>query len=109
MISLLLVLMLAGVSTPDGKEIFLKSKCDSCHAVSTANITAKLKNKAPDLVNVMTRHKAEWVRGFIRQSETHTPCPVVEKTMDGKKHPVSFKGTKDEEDVLIEWLGKQKK
>ena len=91
-----------------GKDVFLKYKCDTCHEVSTAGIIPKTKSKAPDLVNVTVRHEKKWIRGFIKQSEVHVSCPKVEKSQDGKLHPIKFKGDKKEEDLLIEWLDQQR-
>jgi len=108
MISFLFVLMLMGAPAPDGKEVFLNSKCNSCHTVSTADITAKTKTKAPDLADVGVRHQTDWMRKFIRQNEVHIPCPAVESSLDGKKHPIAFKGSMEEEDTLIDWLDKQR-
>lgn len=107
MITLILALMLA---TPlaDGKDVFLQYKCNNCHAVSTAGIEAKMKSKAPDLVDVTVRHPKNWVGPFIRQNDTHNPCKAVDKSLDGKKHPIKFNGTKEDEDSLVDWLDKQK-
>lgn len=106
MISLICVLFLA--SAANGQDVFLKHKCNNCHAVSTAGIEAKTKTKAPDLVNVTVRHQTTWIRKYIRQNETHAPCPAVDTSRNGKKHAIKFSGTKDEEDSLIDWLDKQK-
>lgn len=103
--SLFIILFL--MTGADGKEVFLKYKCNTCHAVSTANIEAKNKTKAPDLVDVTVRHKTDWIRKFIRQNETHTPCRAVDSSLDGTKHLLKFSGTKDEENALINWLDKQ--
>ena len=96
---------------PDGKAVFLKYKCDNCHAVSTADIVPKLKTTtAPDLVNVTVRHQKDWIRKFIHQEVGHSPCPKVDSSLDGKLHlGGKFKGDQDEEDALIEWLDQQKK
>ncbi|MBI2068517.1 MAG: c-type cytochrome [Candidatus Yanofskybacteria bacterium] len=92
----------------NGKEVFLKHKCNNCHAVSTAGIEAKTKSKAPDLVDVTVRHEKPWIRRFIRQNDVHVSCPKVDPLRDGKKHAIKFKGTQDEEDALIEWLDQQR-
>jgi cytochrome c551/c552 len=42
-------------SAADGKALFLAQKCDMCHSVPTAGITAKTKSekvKGPDIVNL---------------------------------------------------------
>ncbi len=86
----------------DGKEIFLKQKCDLCHTVSTAGIEAKVKSEAmkgPDLANVGDRHDAEWIENWLRKK--------VE--MNGKKHPKAFTGSDEELGALIAWLQNQKK
>ena len=92
----------------DGKGVFLKYKCDNCHAVSTAGIEAKTKSKAPDLVDVTVRHEKPWIRRFIRQNDVHVSCPKVDPSRDGKKHAIKFNGTQEEEDALIDWLDKQR-
>lgn len=93
----------------DGKVVFLKYKCNNCHSVSTADITAKnKKTKAPDLVNVTVRHEKPWIRKFIRKQEGHVSCPKVDSSRDGKLHVAEFKGTQAEEDTLIEWLDQQR-
>ncbi len=93
----------------DGKDVFLKYSCNNCHAVSTAGITGKNSGMgAPDLVDVTVRHEKPWIRRFIRQNDVHVPCPKVDKSKDGKKHPAKFTGTQEEEDSLIEWLDKQR-
>ena len=92
----------------DGKEVFLKYKCNNCHAVSTADIVAKTKSKAPDLVDVTVRHEKPWIRRFIRQNDVHVSCPKVDSSRDGKKHAIKFNGTQEEEGALIDWLDKQR-
>lgn len=94
---------------PDGKDVFLKYTCNTCHSVSTAGIERKVPNStAPDLVDVTVRHEKPWIRKFIRQNEVHVSCPVVDKARDGKKHLILFTGTQEEEDALIDWLDQQR-
>ena len=112
LLALLFVTICASVSVnaEDGKNVFLKHKCNNCHTVSTAGIEAKnKKSKAPDLVNVTVRHEKDWIRLFIRKTTGHVSCPVVDKSRDGKMHAIKFTGTQEEEDALIDWLGKQRK
>src|SRR3989344_8692430 len=97
-----------GFENLDGKEVFLKYKCNICHSVSTAGIEAKTKTQAPDLVNVTVRHEKLWIRKYIRQNEVHVSCPKVDKSRDGQKHMSKFGGTQEEEDALIEWLDRQR-
>lgn len=95
-------------SKEDGKQVFLKYKCDNCHSVSTADIVSKKKTKAPDLVNVTVRHEKPWIRKYIRKQDEHVPCSKVDSSRDGKPHMVEFKGSQEEEDALIDWLDQQR-
>ena len=103
--SLFVGLMLVFVAIPalaaDGKEVFLKYKCNNCHAVSTADIVAKTKSKAPDLVDVTVRHEKPWIRKFIRQNDVHVSCSKVDPARDGKKHVVKFNGNQKKENTLL--------
>ena len=86
----------------DGKEVFLAQKCDMCHSVSTAGITATTKSekmKGPDLVGVVQAHDPAWVADVVRKK--------IE--VNGKKHTKEFKGTDEELTALIDWLKTQTK
>ncbi len=103
-----------GEDKPDGKAVFLKYNCNNCHSVSTAEIEQKTKSKAPDLVNVTVRHEKDggkvFVHKYIRQEQGHVSCPKVDAAREGKLHTGGkFKGTKDEEDALVDWLDQQRK
>ncbi len=92
----------AGGGQLDGKQIFLDSKCNLCHTVSTADIEAKMKSgkmAGPDLANVGDRHEADWIAKWLRK----------EAEMDGQKHPKAFTGSDEELGALISWLMEQKK
>lgn len=91
-----------GSSSLDGKAIFLREKCEMCHAVGSAGIEAKAKSeklKAADLTGVGKRHETAVLRSYIKQ----------QTELDGAKHKKAFKGTDAELDVLIAWLESQKK
>lgn len=94
----------------DGKAVFLKGKCNVCHSVSTADISAKVKAGALDLVNVTVRHEKPWIRKYFRAQEEHVSCPEVNSSKDGKTHKEKFKfdGNQKEEDALIDWLDRQR-
>jgi cbb3-type cytochrome oxidase cytochrome c subunit len=91
-----------GSSSLDGKAIFLREKCETCHVVSSAGIESKAKSeklKAADLTGVGKRHETAVLRSYIKK----------ETELDGEKHKKTFKGTDAELDVLIAWLESQKK
>lgn len=85
---------------PDGKALFLAQKCNLCHSVEPAGIERTSKSekmKGPDLAGVGKRHDAEWTKKFLTKTEM----------LNGKKHLKEFKGTPEELDALVAWLGKQ--
>ncbi len=85
----------------DGREVFLGSRCDSCHSVSTAGIEAKAKSaamKGPDLVGLSGQRDAAWLTRYLHKQEN----------LDGKSHKVAFKGSDEELAALIDWLLEQK-
>lgn len=84
----------------DGKQIFLDQKCNMCHGVSTAQITATTKSekmKGPDLVNV--------------KEDAKTLTAYLKKTADlnGKKHAKEVKLSDPELNTLVTWILAQKK
>jgi hypothetical protein len=101
---LLAIAAAAGWTTPssaavlDGKAIFTAQKCDLCHAVSTAEIKATGKIKAPDL-STMTVQDAEVLGKYLRK----------QGQIKGKSHVKPFSGTDEELGALIAWLQKQAK
>jgi mono/diheme cytochrome c family protein len=106
---LLLAVFYSGVTGPaaaqaaktlDGKQIFLAQKCNMCHSVSTADITATTKSekmKGPDLVNVKTDAKV--LADYLRKKAD----------LNKKKHTKAFTGSDEELGALIAWIQKQKK
>src|SRR5947207_3625454 len=72
---------------PDGKDLFLAAKCNSCHSVTAAGIEKKKptaeeaaaaskekpdpdEKKPPDLSSVGLDKKADWIAKFITKKET---------------------------------------
>jgi len=84
----------------DGKTIFLESKCNLCHSVSSAGIEAKMQGKmaGPDLTGVGERHEAALIGGFLRG----------DAEIGGKAHKKKFTGSDEELAALIDWLKAQK-
>jgi len=87
-------------SDQNGKEIFLAQKCNLCHSVTSAGIESKMKSgkmKGPDLTGITSRQETDWIAKFVRKK--------VQK--DGKDHQKGFKGSDDDLEALISWLGQQ--
>ncbi|UCF36544.1 MAG: cytochrome c [Acidobacteriota bacterium] len=87
-------------SADAGKQVFLDQKCDLCHDVSTAGITAKTKSaamKGPDLVNIATDEAA--IAAYLKQ----------ESEMNGKKHKKAIKGSDDEIASVVAFIKAQTK
>lgn len=85
----------------DGKQIFLAQKCNLCHSVPAAAITATTKSdkmKGPDLVGEAKRD-AKLLNGYLRKTSD----------INGKKHAKQFTGSDEELGALIAWLQKQEK
>ena len=84
----------------DGKQIFRDQKCDTCHSVPTASITATTtseKMKGPDLVNV--KEDAKTLTAFLTRTAD----------LKGKKHPKEVKLSDADLSALINWILAQKK
>jgi mono/diheme cytochrome c family protein len=81
----------------DGKKIFLAQKCETCHAVSSAEIKATGKIKAPDLTGTAAKRDATLLSGYLRRNAE----------IGGKKHIKPFTGSDEEAGALIAWLQKQ--
>lgn len=92
-VAFLFTSMITAQST--GKEIFLNSKCNTCHAIKSQDITSKQADKYPDLSNFGNADLSK-----------EDAIKYLNKEFDikGKKHPVKFKGSKEDLSVLIEWL-----
>ncbi|MGE5681035.1 MAG: c-type cytochrome [Bacillota bacterium] len=88
-----------GPGNMDAKQIFMTNKCNSCHSIEAEKVTKTGKSKAPDLSDIGTQRDAEFIQKFLNKEET----------VDGKKHPVGFKGTKDELKLLATWLSEHGK
>lgn len=95
-VPLLLAVFYAGPAVgADGKALFLAQKCDMCHSVSAAGITAKTDKS--DLSK--SKGDVEWVKKYVTK----------QADKDGKKHMKEFKGTVEELDALAGWLVEQRK
>jgi hypothetical protein len=78
-----------------GKLVFVDNKCTNCHTVKSANLTEKKGSaNAPDLSNVGSTLNAVDIMQFITK----------DKEINGKKHPIAFKGEKMDLYALSLWL-----
>ena len=82
----------------DGKQVFLDQKCQTCHAVSSADIKATGKVKAPDLTGKAATVDAAKLAAYLRRNDT----------VNGKKHVKPFTGSDEQMGAMIAWLQKQK-
>ncbi len=80
---------------PEGKGLFLKYKCTTCHAVEVAGVEARQEDKAPDLSAAgSTITSQEWAKEYL-----------LRKTdKDGKKHKKPYKGSEKDLETIVEWL-----
>ena len=77
----------------DGKQIFIESKCNSCHTVTSNEITSK-KDNAVDLSNAGNSGNAQLLKSFL----------LKEAQINAKDHKMKFKGPDTELNTLAEWL-----
>ncbi|MCI0412739.1 cytochrome c [bacterium] len=90
----------ARAEDPAGKKIFMENKCNSCHSIESQAITKKLaSSKAPDLSNVGSEHKADWITKYLNKEETK----------NDKKHSKAWTGKKEDLETLVKWLETLKK
>ena len=83
----------------DAKTLFTDThKCNMCHAVEAAGIEAKTtseKMKGDDLSGFKTKKEFAEIAAYVRK----------EGELDGKSHKKPFKGTDEELQTIIDWLG----
>ena len=83
---------------PAGQALFVDThKCNMCHAVPAAGIEAKTKSesmKGADLGGQVDVELAT-LAAFLRK----------ETERDGKEHKKEFKGTDEELQSILDWLG----
>ena len=80
-----------------GKDVFMNSKCNTCHAIKSQDITSKQADKYPDLSNAGKLGLSEDQMTKYLNKEFDLPT-------SGKKHPVKFKGSEEELKTLVDWL-----
>lgn len=99
LVSAALALALAApLAAVDGQTLFVETyKCNQCHSVPAAGIEAKIKSEkmqGPDLGGKLGMEAAK-IGEFVRQK--------IE--VDGNKHKKEFKGSDEELQAILDWLG----
>lgn len=82
-----------GQSEPEGKKVFVDSKCGMCHSVTSEGLQSKKKD-AVDLSTVGDTYKADILKKILTKKE---------KIKDAD-HKVAFKGDEKSLDALTLWL-----
>ena len=78
---------------PDGKQIFMDNKCNSCHTVASQDITSK-KDDAIDLSNAASVGDAQLLKSYL----------LKEAQINDADHKMKFKGSDDDLNTLVNWL-----
>lgn len=102
------VLTLSFLATPatlaegDGakaQELFVEThKCNMCHGVAAAGIEPKTKSEkmqGPDLSGYSPDKSLAEIAGYVRK----------QAELDGKSHTKEFKGSDEELQAILDWLG----
>lgn len=98
-----LLLLVSAASTwaadaeENGKEQFMSAGCGTCHSVASADIEAKTsseKMRGPD-VGGFKSDNVDALMQYLRK----------EAEIDGKNHMKGFKGTDEELQTIVDWLG----
>jgi len=81
----------------DGKQIFVDTKCNKCHTISSNEITSK-KDDAVDLSNAGSAGDIQLIKSYL----------LKEAKINDKDHKVKFKGSDAELNTLSNWLSSLK-
>jgi len=90
-------------SSADGKSIFMDSKCQNCHSVSSLGIKRTAEPKAGELIpadlsGAGLKHNADWFTQWLNK----------EIELNGQKHLKKFKGSAGDLQILSNWLASLK-
>ncbi len=84
-----------GQDAKDGKTIYTDAKCSNCHSIDSQKIEAKKKtDKTVDLSKTGEKNDAAFFAKYLKK----------EADLNGKKHPVAFKGEAADLETLTKWL-----
>lgn len=104
---MMLVALVGGTSVAEeaavsaGQDAFMTLKCNSCHAVPSVSIEAKIKSAAMKGPALPTAQSNDADRDLMLQYVRK------EVEFDGKKHKKGSKATDDELNVVLDWLKEQ--
>jgi len=79
---------------PAGEKIFLNSKCNNCHTIVSMEILSKT-DDAVDLSNAGSPSDAVLIKSYL----------LKEQKINDKEHKLKFKGSAEELDTLVNWIG----
>ena len=82
---------------PDGKTIFVNSKCAVCHSVVSSDITSNKKD-AVDLSKTGDTYKTDFIIKYLNK----------ESKINDKPHKIVFKGSSEDLNTLAGWLNSLK-
>ncbi len=89
----------AGEEGSDAQKLFAEThKCSMCHGVAAAGIEAKTKSekmKGPDLSGYTSDKELSEIADYVRK----------QTELDGKSHKKEFKGSDEELQAILDWLG----
>ena len=88
----------ARADDPAGQQAFLANKCNLCHSVDKLEIartSTSDKMKGPDLSTTGDDLDLEWAVKFLKK----------EVELEGSLHKKEFKGTDEELQQIVQWLG----
>lgn len=77
----------------DGKKLFVDSKCNNCHTVTSMEVISK-KDDATDLSNAGSLGDASLLKSYL----------LKEAKINDQDHKLKFKGTEAELNGLVNWL-----
>ena len=81
-----------------GEETFADKRCVPCHAIKGKGGTVGPLARGPDLNTVGVQRDAQWLKAFMKDPKAVNP----------KAKMMAFKGTEEELDALVAYLGSLK-
>ncbi|MCX7908997.1 MAG: hypothetical protein N2560_05710 [Ignavibacteria bacterium] len=85
------------IDVEKAKTKYLEAKCNQCHAHSDFGIESKNKspnNKAPDFSKIKIEYDKSFLIKYLNKEEA----------INNKKHPVAYKGSEEDLELLMSFL-----